>query len=42
MQRHDPYVMVVVPNHKTMKPDTFRKVFLDTDLKVDEVIALVD
>jgi len=42
MQRHDPYAMVVVPNHKTMKPGTLRKVIRDAGLSVDEFNALLD
>ena len=42
MQRQNPYTMVVVPNHKTMKPGTLRKVIKDAGLSVDEFNALLD
>jgi len=42
MRRDDPYAMIVVPNHKTLKPGTLRKIIRDTGLTIDEFIALLD
>jgi predicted RNA binding protein YcfA (HicA-like mRNA interferase family) len=41
MQRDDPYAVTVVPNHKTLKPGTLRKIIRDAGLTVDEFIALL-
>ena len=42
MRRDDPYAMVVVPDHKTLKPGTLRKIIRDAGLTVDEFIDLLD
>lgn len=41
MQRKTPYAMVVVPDHKTVKPGTLRKIIKDAGLTVDEFIHLL-
>lgn len=41
LQRETPYAMVVVPNHKTIKPGTLRKIIRDAGLTVDQFIALL-
>ena len=41
MQRHEPYAITIVPNHRTLKPGTLRKIIRDAGLTVDEFIALL-
>ena len=41
MRRDDPYAMIVVPDHKTIKPGTLRKIIRDAGLTVDEFVALL-
>lgn len=42
LNRDDPYAMVVVPDHKTLKPGTLRKIIRDAGLSVDEFNDLLD
>lgn len=42
MNRSDPYAMVSIPNHKTLKPGTLRKIIQDAGLTIDEFKALLD
>jgi predicted RNA binding protein YcfA (HicA-like mRNA interferase family) len=37
----DPYAMVVVPDHKTMKPGTLRGIIRDASMTVDEFVMLL-
>ena len=41
VQRDEPYAITVVPNHKTLKPGTLRKIIRDAGLTVEEFIALL-
>lgn len=41
MQRKDPFAMVSVPNHRTVKPGTLRKIIKDVGLTVDEFVELL-
>jgi predicted RNA binding protein YcfA (HicA-like mRNA interferase family) len=41
MTRADPYAMVVVPDHKTMKPGTLRGIIRDAGMTVDEFVTLL-
>lgn len=41
MQRDNPYSVTVVPNHRTVKPGTLRKIIKDAGLSVDEFIELL-
>lgn len=36
MQRRDLYAMVIVPNHRTMKPGTLRKIIQDAGMPVSQ------
>jgi predicted RNA binding protein YcfA (HicA-like mRNA interferase family) len=36
MQKDDPYRVVSVPNHKTLKPGTLRGIINDAGMTVDE------
>lgn len=39
--REDPYAMIVVPDHKTLKPGTLRGIIRDAGLTVEEFSALL-
>ncbi len=41
MTRADPYAMVVVPDHKTMKPGVLRGIIRDAGMTVDEFVTLL-
>jgi predicted RNA binding protein YcfA (HicA-like mRNA interferase family) len=41
MQRKDPFAQVSVPNHKTLKPGTLRKIIKDAGFTVDEFSDLL-
>lgn len=41
LRRDNPYALVVVPDHKALKPGTLRKIIRDTGLTVDEFIVLL-
>jgi predicted RNA binding protein YcfA (HicA-like mRNA interferase family) len=41
MQRGEPYRMVSVPNHKTLKPGMLRGIIRDAGLTVEEFVALL-
>lgn len=41
MQQADPYAMVVVPDHKTLKRGTLQGIIRDAGLSVDEFIELL-
>lgn len=41
MQRKNPFAMVSVPNHRTIKPGTLRKIIKDAGLTVDEFVELL-
>jgi predicted RNA binding protein YcfA (HicA-like mRNA interferase family) len=41
MQRDEPYVMVVVPNHKLLKSGTLRSIIRQAGLTVDEFVDLL-
>jgi predicted RNA binding protein YcfA (HicA-like mRNA interferase family) len=41
MQRKEPFAMVSVPNHRTVKPSTLRKIIKDAGLTVDEFLDLL-
>jgi predicted RNA binding protein YcfA (HicA-like mRNA interferase family) len=41
MQRKNPFAMVSVPNHRTVKPGTLRKIIKDAGLTVDEFVELL-
>ncbi len=41
LQRDDPYAVVVVPNHKLLKPGTLRGIIRQAGLTVDEFVALL-
>jgi predicted RNA binding protein YcfA (HicA-like mRNA interferase family) len=42
MQRKDPFAQVSVPNHRTVKPGTLRKIIKDAGLTVDGFVELLD
>ena len=42
LRRDNPYAMVVVPDHKTLKTGTLRKIIRDAGLTVDEFIGLLN
>jgi len=41
LQKDDPYTVVSVPNHKTLKPGTLRRIIKDAGLTVDEFVDLL-
>jgi predicted RNA binding protein YcfA (HicA-like mRNA interferase family) len=41
MQRKSPFAQVSVPNHKTLKTGTLRKIIKDAGLTVDEFVDLL-
>jgi len=41
MQKDEPYQVVAVPNHKTLKPGTLRGIIKDAGLTVEEFQALL-
>lgn len=42
MRRDNPYTLIVVPAHKTLKAGTLRKIICDIGLTVDEFIDIMD
>jgi predicted RNA binding protein YcfA (HicA-like mRNA interferase family) len=42
MQRKDPFAMVSVPNHRTLKPGILRKIIKDAGLSVSEFVEFLD
>jgi predicted RNA binding protein YcfA (HicA-like mRNA interferase family) len=38
MQRKDPFAMVSVPNHRTLKPGILRKIIKDVGISVSEFV----
>ena len=41
MRRDDPYTVVSIPNHKTIRPGMLRRIIRDADLTVDEFVELL-
>jgi len=41
LQRKEPFAQVSVPNHKTLKPGTLRKIIKDAGLTVEEFVDLL-
>jgi predicted RNA binding protein YcfA (HicA-like mRNA interferase family) len=42
MQRQDPFTLVSVPNHRTLKPGILRKIIKDVGLSVSEFAEFLD
>lgn len=42
MQRADPYAMVVVPDHKELRPGTLKGIIRDAGLTVEQFITLLN
>jgi len=42
LRRDDPFAMVVVPDHRSLKPGTLRGIIRDSGLTVEEFVALLD
>ncbi len=42
MQRNDPFAMVSVPNHRTLKPGILRKIIKDAGLSVSEFVEFLE
>jgi predicted RNA binding protein YcfA (HicA-like mRNA interferase family) len=41
MQHDNPYLVVSVPNHRTVKPGTLRRIIKDAGLTVEEFVDLL-
>lgn len=41
LRRDDPFAQISLPNHKTVKPGTLRKIIRDAGLTVDEFVELL-
>jgi len=41
LRRDDPFAQVVVPDHQELAPGTLRAIIRDSDLTVEEFIALL-
>lgn len=41
MRRDDPYAKTIVPNHKTIKRGTLKRILKDADLTVEEFVELL-
>lgn len=41
LRRDDPFALVVVPDHRSLKPGTLRRIIRDAGLTVDEFVNLL-
>ncbi len=42
LRRDDPFAMIVVPDHRSLKPGTLRRIIRDAGLTIEAFVALLD